>query len=111
MLHGIISRNKLKIQCSDKYAVRSYVKEKGLEHILVPLCGGPYEHIGEVDLASLPSAFVLKATHGCAMNIICNDKEKLDIEQTKKHCFSGFKRITIEHVLNLIIKNPSSCYL
>ncbi len=87
----LYQENKLKIQCSDKYAVRSYVKEKGLEHILVPLCGGPYEHIGEVDLASLPSAFVLKASHGCAMNIICNDKEKLDIEQTKKTLLQWFQ--------------------
>lgn len=29
-------------ECTDKYAVRQYVKDKGLENILVPLAGGPY---------------------------------------------------------------------
>ena len=33
---------------------------------------------------SLPKKFVLKCTHGCGFNIICNDKEKLDKNQTLK---------------------------
>lgn len=32
-------KNKTVVQCADKYAVREYIKEKGLEHTLVPLMG------------------------------------------------------------------------
>lgn len=74
----------LKIKCSDKYAVREYVAEKGLEHILVPLCGGPYSHLEEINFEKLPNQFAMKAAHGCAMNLICEDKTKLNLEKAKK---------------------------
>ena len=38
----IFIENPLKIRCSDKYEVRSYVEEKGLSELLVPLCGGVF---------------------------------------------------------------------
>jgi hypothetical protein len=70
--------------CSDKYAVREYVKNKGLGDLLVPLYGGVYTAPEEIDFQSLPQQFVLKATHGCEMNIICEDKDSLDWEKAKK---------------------------
>lgn len=66
----------LKIKCTDKYDVRDYVKEKGLEDILVPLCVPVCSHIEEIDFDSLPNQFAMKATHGCGMNFICEDKSK-----------------------------------
>ena len=36
-------------ECTDKYAVRQYVKDKGLENILVPLAGGPWSKIEEIN--------------------------------------------------------------
>ena len=68
----------LAARCTDKYAVRSYVEEKGLGNILVPLVGGPWTKASDIDIDSLPNQFVLKATHGCEMNYICKDKSKLD---------------------------------
>jgi hypothetical protein len=60
----------------DKYEVRQYVKEKGLENILNQLYG-VYERVGDLKFDQLPDAFVIKMTHGSNWNIICPDKNKL----------------------------------
>ena len=70
--------------CTDKYAVRSFVEEKGLEEILIPVIGGPWEAVEDVDFARLPSSFALKATHGCKMNYIVQNKSEMDEEHCKK---------------------------
>lgn len=69
----------LRKTCTDKYAVREYIRNKGLERILVPLIGGPWNRADEVDFDVLPDSFVIKATHGCRMNEIVPDKSNLDI--------------------------------
>lgn len=63
---------------ADKYEVRNYVKQKGLESLLTPLIG-VYESGDEIDFNILPDKFALKANFGAAMNIICTDKSKLDV--------------------------------
>lgn len=70
-------------QLTDKYEVRTYIREKGLEDILVPLYG-VYESVEQVDIGALPDAFVLKATHGCDMNLICKNKEQLS-QKASRH--------------------------
>lgn len=75
-------RHPLKSHCADKYTMRSYVKEHGFGHILPELLG-IYDNYGEIDFANLPEQFVLKCTHGCGFNIICKDKSKLDLDDTK----------------------------
>lgn len=75
--------NQLISQCADKYEVREYVKSKGLENTLNELYF-VYDNPNEIDFEKLPEKFVLKCTHGCGYNIICNDKSKIDIEKTKK---------------------------
>ena len=76
--------NQLVIDGADKYKVREYVKKKGLGDILVPLIGH-WDKPEDIDWDSLPDKFVLKCNHGCAYNILCNDKNKFDkIEATKK---------------------------
>lgn len=67
----------LAVQCSDKYQVRSYIAQKGLESKLTKLLG-VWENAGDIDWDSLPDQFVLKCTHGCAYNIICKDKSSFD---------------------------------
>ena len=64
--------------CTDKFAVRSYVESKGLAAILVPLVGGPWDLVAQIDFKEMPDRFVLKATHGCKMNYIVSDKSKLN---------------------------------
>lgn len=72
-------KNPLVIRGADKYAVRKYVKKKGLGHILVPLIGA-WRSADEIEWEKLPNRFVLKCNHGCAYNILCPDKKKFDIE-------------------------------
>lgn len=64
--------------CSDKYAVREYVKSKGLKEILIPLIGESYSSLNELDFELLPNEFVIKATHGSKMNLIVKSKNDLD---------------------------------
>lgn len=66
----------------DKYAVRSYIAETIGEKYLIPLIG-LYNSVDEIDWDTLPNQFVLKCTHGSGSNIICSDKDKLDIEASK----------------------------
>ncbi len=70
--------------CSDKYAVRAYVESKGLGHILVPLAGGPWTRVEDVNFDLLPDCFALKATHGYKMNYLVPDKSKMDVERCRK---------------------------
>lgn len=73
----------LVIQCADKYAVRDYIKDCGCEEILNDLIA-VYDSPEEIDWDALPEKFVLKWNFGAGMNIICDDKSKLDKEQTLK---------------------------
>lgn len=75
--------NSLVIQCSDKYEVRNYVKEKIGETYLVPLLGC-WKNAEEIDFEQLPYKFILKCNHGCAYNIIVSDKNKINAEHIKK---------------------------
>ncbi len=70
--------------CTDKYAVRKYVEDKGLGDTLVPMVGGPWSRVEDVDFNTLPSSFAIKATHGCKMNYLVPDKSKMDVEQCRK---------------------------
>lgn len=63
---------------ADKVAVRDYVKQKGLSHLLNELYG-VYHNSSEIDYDQLPNRFALKTNHGSATNIIVRDKNKLDI--------------------------------
>jgi len=76
-------RDPLMTQCADKYRVRDYIASKGLSDILVPLYGA-YDKVEEIDFDQLPSKFVLKTNNGSRTNILCHNKEKLDINATKK---------------------------
>lgn len=67
----------------DKYAVRSYIADTIGEDYLIPIWG-VYDNVDEIDWHNLPDKFVLKCTHGSGGNIICTDKNKLNIEKAKE---------------------------
>lgn len=48
--------------CADKYRVRDYLKEKGLEHLTVKLYG-VWQDANDIDYDSLPERFILKCNH------------------------------------------------
>lgn len=64
-------------KCVDKFKVRGYVREKIGDEYLNELYG-VYESVKEIDINKLPKSFVLKATHGSGLNIICEDKNSLN---------------------------------
>ncbi|RGS76395.1 ATP-grasp fold amidoligase family protein, partial [Coprococcus sp. AF21-14LB] len=76
-------QNPLVIQCADKYRVREYIEKCGYSHLLNELLG-VYEHAKDIDWNSLPEKFVLKWNFGAGMNILCENKENLNITQTVK---------------------------
>lgn len=64
-------------QLVDKYAVRTYVKEKVGDKYLNELIK-VYNYPKEIDYKELPQKFVLKATHGYHFNILVEDKNQLN---------------------------------
>ena len=82
--------NNLVIQGADKYRVRSYIKEKGLGNILVPMLGD-WEKPEDIEWEKLPKQFVLKCNHGCAYNIVCSDKTKFDIDSATHQLIKWMK--------------------
>lgn len=75
-------RDPIMHNCVDKYLVREYIKEKGLEDKLIPLIGY-YNSLDEIDWDSLPDSFVIKTSHGGGgLNVIvCDDKSKLSQDE------------------------------
>ena len=69
---------------TDKYAVRQYIKDKGLSDILVKLYG-KWDSVDDIDWNTLPNQFVMKCNNGSGDVLICKDKSKLDIEKTKHY--------------------------
>ena len=78
-LYKLKYRNPLMLRCTDKYEVRSVVKEMGLADILIPLIG-VYDSAEAIDFEKLPMQFVAKTTDGGGGNqvFICRDKRELD---------------------------------
>lgn len=73
----------LKVQCADKYRMKEYVTDCGLDKINVPLLG-VWNRVEDIEWDKLPNQFVIKTNHGCGTNVICKDKNLLDIEDTKQ---------------------------
>lgn len=97
-LYKLIYKNPLMIKCVDKYDVRSYVKDCGLESILNE-CYGVYEDVKDIDFDKLPNEFVLKDTLGGGGTsvIIVKDKKNFNIDKLKS---------TLNEWLNLPIGIP-----
>lgn len=76
-------KNSLVSKCASRDGLREYASELGLEKYLVPIIG-IYSSFDEIDFNKLPDTFVMKCTHGSAMNAIIEDKTKIDIFDLKK---------------------------
>lgn len=83
--------NPLVYQCADKFRVRDYVKNCGLEHILNDLIA-TYHSANKINWDVLPQKFVLKWNFSNGGNIICSDKSKLDRKQAIKE-LNRFQKI------------------
>lgn len=69
-------------RCADKVTVRDYVKECGLESILVPIYG-IYDSLDQVDFQSLPEECYIKCNHSLGYNYLYR-KDRTDEKWLKK---------------------------
>lgn len=75
-------RDPLNNKCSDKYRVREYVKECGLEFILNELYAA-YSSVEEIDFDSLPERCFLKCNNGSGANMIYDRNKEFEYERFK----------------------------
>lgn len=94
------NKNKNVFKCSDKFLIREYVKSKGISDKNLPKLLKVYNNANEIDFNDLPNKFVLKCSHGCGFNIVCQDKKKLNkneaIKKLKKWQKTKFGFVTAE---------------
>ncbi|MCM3090634.1 MULTISPECIES: ATP-grasp fold amidoligase family protein [unclassified Cytobacillus] len=65
------------VKCSDKYAVRKYIKDKIGDQYLIELYG-VYDSVEEINIDKLPDKFVFKPNHSSGRVIICTDKKSMN---------------------------------
>ncbi|MCD8011764.1 MAG: hypothetical protein LUG99_01040 [Lachnospiraceae bacterium] len=73
----------LLVQCTDKFNMRNYVADCGLEEIL-PKLYGSWTDAQLVEWDKLPEQYAIKCNHGCEMNIICTNKADINIALASK---------------------------
>lgn len=75
--------DEIKTVCSDKYAVREYIKDSIGEEYLIPLLG-EWDSFKDIDFDKLPKKYVLKSNTGSGRNIIVSDNASLNPIYIKK---------------------------
>ena len=75
--------NRLKGKCADKILLQNYAKKKIGKDICNKILK-IYNHIDEIDFNELPEQFVLKTNHGSGFTIIVDNKNNLNIEESKR---------------------------
>lgn len=75
--------NPLVCKCAGRVGARDFLKENKLDKYLIH-CYGVYDKFEDINFDNLPDSFAMKCTHGCAMNFICYDKNKINIKDLKK---------------------------
>lgn len=81
----------LKSVCADKILLHNYSYNTIGDDICIPIID-VYNNANEIDFQNLPNKFVIKCNHGSGMNIICKDKNKLNIISVKNQLNSWLKQ-------------------
>lgn len=102
-------KNSLMTICSDKYMVRNYVKEQGLEDILNELYG-VYYSVDEIDVSKLPDKFFLKCNHISGGNMKC-DKSHFSLLEVKKRLGVFLKMNYFSYSREWNYKNIKPCII
>ncbi len=85
-------RKPLHILCTDKYAVRSHIKEKIGEKYLIPLVFHT-DYPADIIPSNLPDyPFIIKTNHGCGEHIIVKDKSEINYKSVQKTLTKLLKR-------------------
>lgn len=77
-------------KCADKYRVREYVRECGLQDYL-PKLYGTWKAGKEIDFENLPDSFVLKTNNSCGTVIIVKDRKTLDQRRARRQLDAWLK--------------------
>ena len=85
-------RKPLYTQLVDKLAVKDYVAEKLGPEYVVPVIGGPWDSVDEIDFDALPDQFVLKCTHDSGGVVVCRGKAQFDREAAKAKLAKSLSR-------------------
>ena len=87
----LYDRNPLYTKLVDKYEVKDYVANIiGKEHVIPTI--GVYDSFDDINFEKLPKQFIIKCTHDSGGLVIVKDKNKLDIEKTKKKINKSLKK-------------------
>lgn len=79
----VYPKNPLVSKCAGRVGAREYLKELNLDKYLIPIYG-IYDKFEDINFDTLPNQFVMKCSHGCAMNYICYDKSRIDFKSLKR---------------------------
>ena len=63
---------------TDKVLAKNFVSHEIGDRYLIPTIA-VYDSVSQIDFEKLPSSFVLKANHGSGWNVICEDKNRIDL--------------------------------
>lgn len=87
----IRDHNPLYTTLVDKASAKEYVKKiLGDDHIIPTIA--IYNCVDDIEWNRLPKQFVIKCTHDSGGNIICRDKQKLNIEAAKQKLADCMKK-------------------
>ena len=86
----VYPKSDLVSKCAGRVGAREFLKEMGYEGLLIKTYG-VFDKYEDIDFDQLPDQFVMKCTHGCAMNYICYDKSKIDHDKLKKQFHKWLK--------------------
>lgn len=79
----VYPKNKKVISLASRDGAREYLKEKGLEDLLIPSYG-IYDRFEDIPFDKIPSPFILKCTHASGFNEIVLDKNNWGKEKARK---------------------------
>ena len=85
------ANNPLVKKCADKYRVRAFVSQKGLESLLNPIIA-VYDNPEAIDWGTLPHAFAMKLNVGSGCNLVVRDKDIISIDNSKRIVKQWFRK-------------------
>lgn len=85
-------RDKRATRCTDKYAVKEYIKELSLSELVIETIA-VFNQVEDIDFCVFPTQYVLKATHASGFNLFVSDATTINTQRLKD-------------VINKILKLP-----
>lgn len=76
--------------CADKYRVREFLKERGLEQLAVKLYG-VWNDANDIDYDALPQKFILKCNHDSGTCLVIDKSKSFSKEEINRHLNESLK--------------------